>query len=149
MASQYKNILVAVDGSEEAKKAFHKSIEIAKADSAKLFITYVIDTRTFASIDAYDRTIAERSRLFGEELLNEYKETAEKAGVTDVETILEYGSPKVEIPREIAPKQEVDLIVCGATGLTAVERLFIGSVSEHITRYAKCDVLIVRNEETN
>ncbi|HSH25880.1 MAG TPA: universal stress protein, partial [Massilibacterium sp.] len=27
------------------------------------------------------------------------------------------------------------------------ERLFIGSVSEHITRYAKCDVLIVRNEE--
>ena len=97
--------------------------------------------------DAYDRTIAERSRLFGEELLNEYKEIAEKEGVQNVETILEYGSPKVEIPREIAPKNEVDLIVCGATGLTAVERLFIGSVSEHITRYAKCDVLIVRNEE--
>lgn len=147
MSLKYNTILVAVDGSEEAKKAFNKSVEIAKTENAKLLIGYVIDTRTFASIDAYDRTIAERSRLFGEELLNEYKEIAEKEGVQNVETILEYGSPKVEIPREIAPKNEVDLIVCGATGLTAVERLFIGSVSEHITRYAKCDVLIVRNEE--
>ncbi|MEJ9371042.1 universal stress protein, partial [Schinkia azotoformans] len=26
-------------------------------------------------------------------------------------------------------------------------RLFIGSVSEHITRYAKCNVLVVRSNE--
>ncbi|KHF28846.1 putative universal stress protein [Anoxybacillus sp. BCO1] len=28
-----------------------------------------------------------------------------------------------------------------------MERFFIGSVSEHITRYAKCDVLVVRTPE--
>ena len=32
----------------------------------------------------------------------------------------------------------------GATGLSAVERLFIGSVSESVIRHAVCDVLIVR-----
>ncbi|MFL6558690.1 MAG: universal stress protein, partial [Bacillus sp. (in: firmicutes)] len=44
-------------------------------------------------------------------------------------------------------KHNVDLILCGATGLNVVERFFIGSVSEHITRYASCDVLIVRTEK--
>jgi len=57
---------------------------------------------------------------------------------------IEYGSPKVTIAKKLAPNHNVDLIVCGATGLNAVERFFIGSVSESITRYAKCDVLIVR-----
>jgi len=74
------------------------------------------------------------------------KKEAEKEGVQNVETIVEYGSPKVRIAKEIAPKHNADLIVCGATGLNAVERFFIGSVSEHITRYAKCDVLVVRIE---
>ena len=38
--------------------------------------------------------------------------------------------------------------MCGATGLNAVERFLIGSVSEHITRHARCDVLVVRSEDT-
>ena len=50
MSLKYNTILVAVDGSEEAKKAFNKSVEIAKTENAKLLIGYVIDTRTFASI---------------------------------------------------------------------------------------------------
>ena len=51
---------------------------------------------------------------------------------------------KTKISKKIAPDKHVDLIVCGATGLNAVERILIGSVSQHILRYAKCDVLIVR-----
>ena len=37
----------------------------------------------------------------------------------------------------------------GATGLNAVERLFIGSVSEYVIRHAICDVLIVRTDLDN
>ncbi|MCT3614679.1 universal stress protein, partial [Lactobacillus acidophilus] len=39
------------------------------------------------------------------------------------------------------------LIVVGATGLNAVERLLIGSVTEYVTRTSKCDVLVCRAEE--
>ena len=56
---------------------------------------------------------------------------------------VEFGSPKVKIAKDVAPKYKADLIVCGATGLNAVERLLIGSVSENIVRHAKCDVLVV------
>ncbi|RKJ47427.1 universal stress protein, partial [Butyricicoccus sp. 1XD8-22] len=49
--------------------------------------------------------------------------------------------------KELSNVVEADLIVCGATGLNAVERFLIGSVSEAIVRSAKCDVLVVRTPE--
>ncbi len=70
-----------------------------------------------------------------------------KSVLKKIETVLEFGNPKSKISKEIAPNHKVDLIMCGATGLNAVERFLIGSVSEHIIRYAKCDVLVVRGDE--
>ncbi len=141
--STYNNIVVAVDGSEEAKFAFEKAVEVAKRNEAKLHLVNIIDTRSFAAIEAYDRSIQERAKEFAEEKLAEYKTAAEKEGVV-AESLIEYGSPKTMITREISKKTEADLIVCGATGLNAVERFLIGSVSANIVRSAKCDVLVVR-----
>ncbi|MGM9924618.1 MAG: universal stress protein [Bacillus sp. (in: firmicutes)] len=147
MSLTYKNILVAVDGSKEAEWAFKKGIEVAKRNNADLTIAHIIDTRNFATIEAYDRTMAERSESYAKELLEEYKQQAETAGVNKVHIVVEYGSPKVKIPKDIAKNNNIDLIVCGATGLNAVERFLIGSVSEHITRYAPCDVLVIRTDK--
>jgi lipoprotein signal peptidase len=49
--------------------------------------------------------------------------------------------------KKYSKKDILDLIICGATGLNAVERFFIGSSAEAITRHAKCDVLVVRTPE--
>nr|WP_026023141.1 universal stress protein [Paenisporosarcina sp. TG20] len=147
MMLSYKNILVAVDGSKEAEWAFKKSIDIAKRNNATLNLANIIDTRSFAAIEAYDRSIADRAQSFADELLGNYKKEAEAAGVTKVNVIVEYGSPKTMIARELSTKVTADLIICGATGLSTVERFLIGSVSGHIVRAAKCDVLVVRTEE--
>lgn len=147
MTLKYKKILVAVDGSKEAEWAFKKAIEVAKRNNATLLLTHIIDTRTFATVEAYDRAIAERADTFAAELMQNYQKQAIDAGIKDVDYIVDYGSPKVKIPKDIANNNGVDLIMCGATGLNAVERFFIGSVSEHITRYASCDVLVVRTPE--
>ncbi|MDE5412308.1 universal stress protein [Alkalihalobacterium chitinilyticum] len=146
MENNYTNVLVAVDGSEEAKLALNKAFTIAKKENAHLFIAHVIDTRTFATVEQYDRTVVTRAENYAKELLEEYKAEAEKAGVTNITTVLDFGSPKVKIPKDIAKTHEIDLIITGATGLNAVERILIGSVSESITRNSKCDVLIVRNQ---
>ena len=127
MTLSYKKILVAVDGSKEAEWAYKKAIEVAKRNNAKILIAHIIDTRTFATVEAYDRTIA-RAELFAKELMENYKKEANDAGVSDVEYVIDYGSPKVKIPKDIAKKHEIDLIMCGATGLNAVERFLIGSV---------------------
>lgn len=147
MTLKYTQILVAVDGSKEAEWAFKKSVGIAKRNHATLNLVNVIDTRSFAAIEAYDRSIADRAQTFAEDLLEGYKKEAAAAGVEKINIVVDYGSPKTMISRELAAKVEADLIICGATGLNTVERFLIGSVSEHIVRSAKCDVLVVRTEE--
>ena len=148
MANHYKSIVVAVDGSKEAEYAFKKSVDVAKRNAGStLNLVNVIDTRSFAAIEAYDRSIAERAQTFSEELLNGYKKEAEAAGLENVNIVIEYGSPKNIITKELSKVVEADLIICGATGLNAVERFLIGSVSESIVRTAKCDVLVIRTPE--
>ncbi|MBM7599760.1 nucleotide-binding universal stress UspA family protein [Virgibacillus halotolerans] len=145
MANHYKNILVAVDGSKEAEYAFRKSIDVAKRNEGSIInIVNVIDTRSF---EAYDRSIFGRAQKRSEELLNNYKAKAEADGVENVEMRIEYGSPKSMITKDLANIVEADLIICGATGINAVERFLIGSVSEAIVRSAKCDVLVIRTPE--
>ncbi|KUP05597.1 universal stress protein UspA [Bacillus coahuilensis m2-6] len=143
----YNNILVAVDGSKEAEWAFKKSIEVSKRNHATLNLIHVIDTRSFATIEAYDYTIGERAEKYAKDLLEQYKKEAEAAGVKSVNVLVDYGSPKAIITKDAKSKVEADLIICGATGLNAVERFFIGSVSEHIVRSSTCDVLVVRTEK--
>ncbi|MFL6556537.1 MAG: universal stress protein [Bacillus sp. (in: firmicutes)] len=147
MGLKYQNILVAIDGSKEADWAFKKGIEIAKRNDATLLLVHVIDTRTFALIEAYDTVIGDRAEKLAKDMLENYLKQAEVAGLTKVQYEIDYGSPKIRIPRDLAKKHNVDLILCGATGLNVVERFFIGSVSEHITRYAACDVLVVRTDK--
>ncbi|MBM7653150.1 universal stress protein [Neobacillus cucumis] len=144
MGLKYQNILVAIDGSKEADWAFQKGIEIAKRNGARMLLVHVIDTRSFALIEAYDSVIGDQAEKQAKVMLENYQKKAVEAGLTDVQFEIEFGSPKIRIPRDIAKKHQVDLILCGATGMNVVERFFIGSVSEHITRYAPCDVLIVR-----
>ncbi|WP_430784776.1 universal stress protein [Virgibacillus flavescens] len=144
MDFEYKDIVVAIDGSDASEVAFKKSLDIAKRNGARLILAHVVDSRTFATAEAYDRSLAERAEYYAKELVDGYMQKATAAGIKEIVRCIEYGSPKVKIAKEIAPSFHADLIICGATGMSNVERFFIGSVSENITRYAKCDVLVVR-----
>lgn len=140
----YKKIVVAVDGSKASLKAFKKAVEVAKRNEAALIIAHVVDTKTIATAETYDQSLINRSESYASKLLSDYKDYADKHGVGKTETHIDYGSPKVRIPKYVAKNFNADLIMCGATGLNAVERFLIGSVSENITRHAPCDVLVVR-----
>src|SRR5699024_4211469 len=142
MTLDYKNIIVAVDGSEASEKAFKQSLDLVKDNNARLIITHVVDSRTFSTAEAYDRTLSEQADEYAKDLLERFYEMAESAGVKNAVKYVDYGSPKVKIAKDIAKKFDADLIVCGATGLNAVERFLIGSISESIVRYAECHVLI-------
>ncbi|REJ31434.1 MAG: universal stress protein UspA [Caldibacillus debilis] len=143
----YKNIIVAIDGSKEAERAFKKALKIAKQSGGKLFLTHIIDIHSLARLEAFDQSLSECVDQMAQEMMLSYKEQAVNEGIDDVKIVIDYGSPKVKIAKDIAKKFDADLIVCGATGLNAVERFIIGSVSEAIVRHARCDVLVVRSGE--
>lgn len=145
----YRNILVAVDGSQESEIAFQSALQLAKINDAKLHIVHVVDLPNLTTIDQYTpyNVSVNDAQNYGKKILNEFSEKAKAASFEDVTIILEKGSPKRDIPLKIAENNNIDLIICGATGLNAVERFLIGSVSERIVRLAKCDVLVVRNKQ--
>lgn len=149
MFHEYEKILVPIDGSKEAKLAFDKAIEVAKRNHAKLLLAHVIDTRSLQTPTGFEGNFSDEIRKQAENLFAEYVEVAKAHNFTDVETVLEYGSPKVVISKQLTKDYGIDLIMMGATGLNAVERLFIGSVSEYVIRNASCDVLVVRTDLEN
>lgn len=135
----YQKIAIAVDFSEGSKKAFKQAIEYAKNFQSSLLLIHVVDTKSFGSIAAYDPKYAQELKKEAEEELAKWKEAAEKEGVKDVEVSVEEGAAKA-----VLTNLDVDLVVCGATGLNKVEKWLLGSVAERIVRYSKCDVLVVR-----
>lgn len=149
MLQEYQRILVAVDGSESANRALRKAVAVAKRNDATLFITHVIDTRDFQLYQAFDASVSESAKSEANSILNACKLYAENQGLTDVRLLLEYGSPKKLIARDLPNSYNIDLIMLGATGLNTVERFFIGSVSENVVRSALCDVLVVRTDTEN
>ena len=79
--------------------------------------------------------------------LDDYENQARERGLEKVRQIIEFGNPKPLLATEIPEREHVDLIMLGATGLNAFERLLIGSSSEYILRHAKVDLLVVRDPE--
>ena len=149
MFHEYSKILVPVDGSNEARLAFEKAIEVAKRNRAQVIIAHIIDTRVLQTPTGFEGNFNEEIQRQTENLFQEYRQYAQEHDFNDIDFVLEYGSPKVYISKNIPKDYQIDLIMMGATGLNAVERLFIGSVSEYVIRNANCDVLVVRTDLEN
>ncbi|AOA00351.1 universal stress protein [Carnobacterium divergens] len=147
MENEYRRILVAVDGSEQSKHAFYKAVEVAKRNNAELVIVQVLDdnkglnniTQNLKEF-AYVLNIEEQKI---EENLSDLSSKAKKE-LNHVRSIFKIGSPKKLIATHIPEKENIDLIIVGATGKNAVELVLVGSVSSYVVTHALCDVLVVR-----
>lgn len=142
----YKNILVAVDETNESRIAFRRAVQVVLNNvGSKLYIVHVIDTRSFAFSEGYNFDMAEKITNNKKDLLDSYEKKAQQSGLVNIKKLIEYGTPKHVIARDIPQQEKIDLIICGVTGKGELARLFLGSVSEGILRNARCDVLVVRN----
>ena len=149
MLQQYQHILVAIDGSYEAELAFKKAVAVAKRNQAELILIHIVDTRAFQNVSSFDSAMVEQVTENAKTTMEGYVDQAKKAGLEKVSFSIEYGAPKTIIARDIPKAKNVDLIMIGATGLNAVERLLIASVTEYVTRIALCDILVVRTDLSN
>ena len=95
MLQEYRRILVAIDGSKEAEKAFRKAVEVAKRNNAALILAHVIDTRAYQSFSTFDASIA---TMHDKKLKIPQKNTKRIQKMKDYQKknlISEFGSPKV------------------------------------------------------
>lgn len=146
---QYQTILVGIDGSPQAELAFEKAVEVGRRNQARVIVAHIIENQLYnvMGYSAMNENLLDQETDSAKEMLKQCKEYAKSVGYDNVEAILSYGSPKEIMCVELPKKYHVDLIMVGQSGLNAVERLIIGSVSSHIIRQAPCDVLVVYPEK--
>ena len=155
----FKNILVAVDGSESSKRAAHVALGLAEKLKAELIVLHAISPPTSyyqsnfpvpvgmappppsqKEIDAY-YAYARRVALG---IVGDTVSEAKKVG-TNVKTELPEGvSSVVETIINHAAKEHADLIIVGTRGLGGFKKMLIGSVSSGVISHANCPVLVVR-----
>lgn len=148
--SKYNNILIAVDGSEQAERALRKAIKLANIHDAKLIISHMINYEPGPFSREGILMHKEKELNPGEnwsekQMLVNYKREAESQGLDKVEIVLYCGNPRKDIPQTLTSQFEIDLLITAATGRGVVERILIGSVAHAAVQHAPCDVLTVRN----
>ncbi|QIL45709.1 universal stress protein [Vagococcus coleopterorum] len=146
---EYQRILVGIDGSDQARNAFNKALAVAKRNNAKVIVAHVIENKLYGNMgySLVTPDLVQRETDRSKELLAEYKDYARAQGCDTVETVLAFGSAKVLMGSELPEEHNVDLIMVGQSGLSAVEKFMMGSVSDYVIRHAPCDVLVIRPEE--
>ena len=144
MTHTYKNILVGLDGSNQSEITLRKALGFAKETGAKLFLANVVDTSPISSFASRSETYEDLEDPKVMSALEDYRRFIKDEGYENVELLVEYGSPREMMAETLPKKYNIDLIMVGATGMGAVNRVFMGSVAEYITRNAITDVTVVR-----
>jgi len=137
----FNKILLAYDGSDPAKKAFDRCLEMTTCFKAELSIVTVIRPPEFAE-DVETEAILENARDHFDQAHAELQTRAHAAGIAP-SIHIRVGHPAEQI---IAAAEEwhADLIVTGHRGQVLVERWLLGSVSRLVIAYARCAVLVIR-----
>jgi len=136
-----RRILLATDLTETSAGATDQAFELAQQLRASLLVVSVIDpgsARAEQPVLRMDQRRAEREVAAQALVLRGRRE---RIGVS---FLVWEGEPGPSII-DAAQSEQVDLIVVGTHGRNRMERMVLGSVSDHVSRNAPCPVLIVRS----
>jgi nucleotide-binding universal stress UspA family protein len=144
-------ILLAIDGSEEARQATQAAAELSKETGSEVHVTYVLPSPTeLRGHHLYSQevmsSVLEHAEEEGRSFLEEEAERLRASGGKVAETHLRAGEPDKEIVK-LSEELGVGTIVLGSRGLGALKRALMGSVSESVVTHAHCPVFVVRGDE--
>jgi nucleotide-binding universal stress UspA family protein len=128
----FKNVLIATDGSLYSEAAAHEAIGISKRYNSHLIALSVASSEV--EVAAADYNVRKTGEL------------AAKDGIK-VDGLTVFGKP-YEAITEAAKQKGADLIVVGSHGRKGLERLLMGSVTERLIGHTEKAVLVVKKQRT-
>jgi nucleotide-binding universal stress UspA family protein len=150
-ARPVRNVTIAVDGSADSRAAVEYFAALPLPSSLHVQLVGVVEPLRYPS--SAPGFVGATLRASIQDFENESRQHLEAAiaslammlrsRVRSVATTTPVGAPAGTILRE-AELNGSDVIVVGARGLGALERVALGSVSESVLRHAPCPVLVVR-----
>lgn len=151
----FRNLLVAVDGSEHSHRACELAGDIASHYSSNVTLLHVVHqprgSVPSVGIKEYERLehvhVTERDLLesAGNQILIDAERRVSTSGAVDVKRLLAFGHP-AEIVIEYSKEHLFidDAIVMGRRGLGDIASLVLGSISHRVTHGADSTVITVR-----
>ena len=140
-----RKILVPVDFSSCSLAGVEYAARLARDTGATLRLFHVVFPYTQAF--AFDRVGADLAPLVRNAKARAREKMSELLGMSFLrgipcETEMQTG-PVIDEICGASSRPEIDLVVTSTHGRTGFKRAVIGSVAEHVVRYAECPVVIV------
>jgi len=137
----FKHILVGFDGSDSAKRAFDKALELAAERGADVHALTVVRAPEAAELEGeVDAALRDSDGPLAK-AIGWGKERAKQMKV-NCTFKKQIGHP-AELITRVAGDGQYDLIVIGRRGHSPVKHWLVGSTTDRIVDYAPCAVLIV------
>lgn len=145
-APRFTRITVAIDGSQSSEDALAAAIDLARTYRGELTILTVAPLVPvyLPSTDPFlPATVTESEVNRYRKLVDSSVKQAQEAGVAPVTGICREGVVFDEILSQLET-HPTDIVVVGSRGLSAAQRLLVGSISGALVSHAPCPVLVVR-----
>jgi nucleotide-binding universal stress UspA family protein len=146
-----KKILAPIDRSKYKEKIIDYAVSLGKAWGAEITAIHVIDPGRGVPGGRVREKELEREEVAeipAEDLLNEAALQAKKEGIDIKKEVIEESDTVEKAIIDYAKKSNVDVIVIGTTGMSAVEEIFVEILPTmlfimHIAQYLQyADILI-------
>ena len=142
--SDWRTIVVGVDGSPHSRKALTWAAAEAARHGCDLLVVNVWEHTLLppaGSVSVSERFVPDPSQRTADDLLQVIKDELGAQPPVVVRPLVRQGSPAEVLIEESAG---ADLLVVGRRGHGGFAGLVLGSVSQHVSAYAKCTVTVVR-----
>ncbi len=137
-----KKIVAAVDGSRHSDKVIKTAIDYARLLEAKVILVHC--HKKFPTIlgEPHRNNMVVATLRNAEKLIAPFVQRLHEEQIEVEERLME--EPAGAVITDIAGIEKCDLIVVGSRGLTNLEGLFLGSVTNRVLHTTPCSVLVVK-----
>ncbi len=139
-----QTVVVALDGSEASREAFHRAVEEAGYRNAEVLAVHVYE---YPSLTGYEsamtvnlETLKHAAEAWMTAELAHLDSSYEADVPVDVRTDVRCGHPGGQL---IEAAQDADLLVLGSRGYGGFRGLLLGSVTTYCVHHLPCAVLVV------
>lgn len=146
----YQHILIATDGSELSDKAVQSGLSLAALAGASVIALKVVPRypRSYFEgglpVDAQDiERIEKQWDDAAHALVDQIKADGQAQGVT-VQSVIAKSDLVAEAIIAAAKKHDCDLIVMASHGRKGIQRMLLGSETQHVLTHSHIPVLVLR-----
>ncbi len=140
---KFSKIMVGVEESPDALKAFHYAIQKAKEEQAELVIVSILEEKEINVYQSLDKNYWQEQLAKLEKQTEKYQQEALTNGIDKVSVIVNEGNPRELIINKLIPLNKPDLLIIGSKS-TSKLKSFFGSQAAYMARYAPISVMIIR-----